>query len=187
VRRRRAIRDRVASEHCRSRLARNIGTSDAQPRVRADSPPALLAGSLRALRVGCRSTRTLGLMTHPPLDRDRLRIACLEVARNVAWRGNPVEGVLARAFAEILYEDALFHEEFLVGQERDPNIITFAVSYLAHAHAIPPMGTEIAWFREGLSVLVELCCPNSEGRREDERLYNEIEMGISLARGDYEA
>jgi hypothetical protein len=126
-------------------------------------------------------------MTLPPLDHDRLRIACLEVARSIAWRGNPIDEVLAKAFAEILLKEALFHEQFLVGQERDPNIITLAVSYLAHAHAIPPMGTDTAWFREGLSVLIELCCPNSAGRLEDERLYREIETGLASARDDYDA
>lgn len=126
-------------------------------------------------------------MTHHPLDHDRLRLACLEVARNIAWRGSPVDEVLAKSFAEILLKESLFHEEFLLGQERDPNIITWAVSYLAHAHAIPPMGTDIAWFREGLSVVIELCCPNSAGRREDERLYREIEIGLGLARGDCDA
>jgi len=121
----------------------------------------------------------------PPLDRDRLRLACLEVARNVAWRRGPVNDVVASSFAEVLTEEAIFHEEFLIGQGRDPNIITWAVSYLAHAHAIPPSGADIAWFREGLSVLVELACPNSAGRKEDERLYREIEEGIQLARDDY--
>jgi len=123
----------------------------------------------------------------PPLDRDRLKLACLEVARSIAWRNNPVDDVLATSFAEVLANEALFHEEYLNGQDRDPNIITWAVSYLAHAHAVPPSGADLAWFREGLSVLVELACPNTGGRREDERLYREIEAGIQSARDDYAA
>ena len=123
----------------------------------------------------------------PPVDHERLRIACLEVARCIAWRGNPVDEILARSFAEILVKEAVFHEEFLVGQGRDPNIITWAVSYLAHAHAFPPQGTDLAWFREGLAILIELCCPNAGGRKEDERLYREIEVGIATTREDYES
>ena len=121
----------------------------------------------------------------PPLDRDRLKLACLEVARGIVRPSGPVNEVLASSFAEILVEEALFHEEFLVGQGRDPNVITWAVSYLAHAHAIPPTGVDIGWFRDGLSVLIELACPNSAGRREDEQLYREIERGIEIARDDY--
>jgi hypothetical protein len=122
---------------------------------------------------------------HPPLDRDRLKLAYLEVARSIAWRSGPVNDVLADSFAEVLAEEASFHEAFLTGQGRDPNIITSAVSYLAHAHAIPPMGADLAWFREGLAVLVELTCPNTVGRSEDERLYREIEEGIQSARNGY--
>ena len=122
---------------------------------------------------------------HPPLDRDRLKLACLEVARNIAWRGGPVNDVLATSFAELLADEASFHEDFLIGQDRDPNIITWAVSYLAHAHAMPPSGADIGWFREGLAVLIELACPNTAGRIEDERLYREIEQGIQWSRDDY--
>lgn len=119
------------------------------------------------------------------LDRDALKRACLEVAKSIAWRGGPVNDVLAASFAEILYEEALFHEKFIVDQDRDPNMITRAVGYLAHAHAIPPMGVDVFWFREMLSVLIELACPNAAGRKEDERLYRDIEDGIRIARDDY--
>lgn len=119
------------------------------------------------------------------LDRDALKRACLEVAKSIAWRDGPVNDVLAASFAEILCEEALSHEEFIVGQGRDPNMITRAVSYLAHAHAIPPMGADVSWFREMLCVLIELACPNSAGRKENERLYRDIEDGIRIARDDY--
>ncbi len=121
-------------------------------------------------------------MQLPVLDRDRLRLACLEVARKIAWHGSPVDEVLAKSFAEILLNEAAFHESFLIGQERDPNIITHAVSYLAYVHAIPSMGTDLGWFRDGLAILIELCCPNTGGRLEDERLYKEIELGLMISR-----
>jgi hypothetical protein len=124
-------------------------------------------------------------MTHLPLNHDHLKLACLELARNIAWHNNPITDVFTNSLADIFLKEALFHEEFLVNQERDPNIITWAVSYLAHAHAIPPMGVDVAWFRNSLSVVVELCCPNSMGRCEDENLYRQIEIGIGSARNNY--
>ena len=120
------------------------------------------------------------------LDRDALKRACLDVAKSIAWRGGPVNDVLAASFAEILYHEALFHEEFVVGQSRDPNMITRAVSYLAHAHTLPPTGADVSWFREMLSALIELACPNSVRREEDEGLYRDIEDGIRIARDDIE-
>lgn len=114
-----------------------------------------------------------------------LKQACLAVAKRIAWRDGPVDEVLAASFAEILYKEALFHEEFIRGQDRDPNMITRAVSYLAHAHAIPPIGVDVFWFREMLSALVELACPNTPGRREDEQFYRDIEEGLQILRDDH--
>lgn len=125
-------------------------------------------------------------MQFPSLDRDRLSLSCLELARSIVWHKSPVDDVLAKSFAAILLNEAVRHEEFLIGQGRNPNIITFAVSYLAHTHAIPPLGTDLGWFRDGLAVLIELCSPNCRGRSADERLYKEIEHGLMIARGDYE-
>lgn len=122
----------------------------------------------------------------PPLDRDRLRLACREVARNIESRRGPVSDAVASAFAEVLIEEALFYEEYLLGQDRDPNVSTSAINYLAHVHAIPPMGVDVSWFRDSLAVLIELACPNAAGSRQDEQLYKEIERGIQLARDDYE-
>ena len=119
-----------------------------------------------------------------PLDHLALKRACLDVAKRIAWRDGPVDDVLASSFAAILYKEALFHEEYIRDQERDPNMITRAVSYLAHAHAIPPMGVDVFWFREMLSALIELACPNTQGRKEDSHFYSDIETGLQILRGD---
>jgi hypothetical protein len=119
------------------------------------------------------------------LDHDALKRACLEVAKSIAWRDGPVDDILASTFSEILYKEALYHEEFIAGQDRDPNLITRAVSYLAHAHAIPPMRLDISWFRDMLAALIELICPNSAGREEDMQFYQDIEDGLRILREDH--
>lgn len=119
------------------------------------------------------------------LNRNALKRSCLEVAKSIAWRNGPVNDVVSASFTEILYQEALFYEDFVVNQGGDPNMITRAVSYLAHAHAIPPTGVDISWFREKLSTLIELACPNCASRSEDEQLYRDIENGIRIARNNY--
>jgi len=44
----------------------------------------------------------------PPLDRDRLRLDCLEVARSIAWRRGLVNDAVASSFADVLVEEAVF-------------------------------------------------------------------------------
>jgi len=119
------------------------------------------------------------------LDHEGLRAACFELARAIRWKKDPVDEVIARAMVEMFYREAVFHEEFLVGQGRDPNIITRAVRYLALKHAIPPMGEDPAWFRNMVEVLVELACPNQGVTAEHEAFFQDIEQGIAEARGDY--
>ncbi len=119
------------------------------------------------------------------LDHDALRAACFELARAIRWKNDPVDEVIARAMVEMLYREAIFHEEFLVGQGRDPNIIVRAVRYLALKHAIPPMGENPGWFRSMLEVLVELACPNQGVSPDQESFFRDLEAGIAGAREDY--
>jgi hypothetical protein len=119
------------------------------------------------------------------LNCNALKRSCLEVAKSIAWQNGPVNDLVSSSFAEILYQEALFYKDFVVNQGSDPNLITRAVNYLAHAHAIPPTGVDISWFRERLSVLIELACPNCTSRNEDEQFYQDIESGIRIARNNY--
>lgn len=119
------------------------------------------------------------------LDREALRQACFEVARSIRWRQNPVDEVLAKASVDLYFKEALHHEDFLVGQGRDPNIIVRAVRYIAHKHAIPPMDGDIDAFSAALEVLIELACPNTGVEADQEAFFRDIEEGIKEARGDY--
>jgi len=92
------------------------------------------------------------------------------------------------AIAEVakrFFDIAIEHEEFVVGQERDPNLITRAVAYLAHTHAIPPMRDDTRWFSDMLGVLLELACPNMGVPQEFDRFYKDIEDGIANSRSDF--
>ena len=94
-----------------------------------------------------------------PSDTD-LFIACKAVAREVLWRNgaasNDVVETLAGKFLAIAEE----HQDFVRGQRETDVVIAHAVRYIAHAHAIPPSGTDTKWFRDSLAVLMELAVPN---------------------------
>lgn len=121
-----------------------------------------------------------------PLDRESLFNACYAVARQTKWERRPVDveyiADLAREFLRIAEQ----HEEFVTGQQRDPELITRAVAYLASVHAIPPMRDDTRWFEDMLAALIELACPNSIVGREEESFFRDIEEGIATARSRYD-
>lgn len=96
------------------------------------------------------------------LNHSELRGACYEVDRSTAWRDGEAQEQIARAFAEVLYQESLYHEVYL--REMGRNLIARALRYVAHAHAIPPMGVGVSWCRDMLAAFIELACPNSPGR-----------------------
>jgi hypothetical protein len=65
------------------------------------------------------------------------------------------------ALAEKYYRIAHVQLQFITEQNRDPNLLVRAVRYLAHTHALPPMGKDTEWFSDMLGVLIELACPNT--------------------------
>jgi len=119
------------------------------------------------------------------LDNNALAAACFEVARAIRWKDNPVDEVLAKAAIELYFNVAIEHEEYLLDQERDPNIIVRAVRYIALKHAIPPMEGNVEAFASMLDVLIELACPNQGVDRDQEPFFKDIEEGIQKARSDY--
>ena len=120
------------------------------------------------------------------LDRDELKAACYEVATNTMWERRPIDVEAIQAVAAEFVKTAEFHEEFVIGQGRDPNSIIWAVRYLNYVHAMPPMRDDTRWFDDMLQVLVELVCPNSVGSRELEPFFQDIEQGIANYRTGYD-
>jgi hypothetical protein len=93
------------------------------------------------------------------LDRDELKAACYVVATNTMWEQRPVDVDAIQVVAAKFVEIAEFHEQFVVEQERDPNLIVRAVRYLDQVHAMPSMRDDTRWFDDMVQVLVELGLP----------------------------
>lgn len=119
------------------------------------------------------------------LNKNALRRACLRAADSALWEKGPRPVEPIQQLADQFYQIAVENESFLIGQGRDPNIVTRAVRYLALVHAIPVTGQDTHWFTCMLQVLIELACPNTAGQRANDKFYSDIENGIIVARSDY--
>lgn len=110
-----------------------------------------------------------------------LNDACLELARQVLITKNGPSNDIVETLAAKFEDEALHHLDFIIGQERDPNVLTRAVHYLVDAHAIPPMGSDISWFREMLTCLVELAVPNSGLTQQGAEFLGDVQIGIAAS------
>jgi hypothetical protein len=119
------------------------------------------------------------------LDREELKSACYGVATNTMWAQRPVDVASIEAVAAEFFKIAADQEEFVRGQDRDPNLIVRAVWYLNHSHAMPPMRDDTQWFYDMLQVLVELACPNTGASPDLEPFFRDVEQGIATSRADY--
>lgn len=113
------------------------------------------------------------------LQRGTLNDACLRLAKRVLWTGNETSTDIAETLAIKFEEVALFHVDFIERQQRDPNILTRAINYLAEAHAIPAMGTDLRWLREMLACLVELAVPDSILTVQGSEFLKDIQTGVT--------
>jgi hypothetical protein len=62
-------------------------------------------------------------------------------------------------FAEQLTEAAA---RWFNSEHHDKRHVVGAVRYLAHVHAIPPIGRNVNWFIDSMCVLMELVNPNGD-------------------------
>ncbi len=91
---------------------------------------------------------------------DELKAACNAVARATLLEQKPIDASLLERHADILFNFAIDHAEFVSAAGRDPNLVTRAVLYLAEVHAMPAMQDSVTWFFHMLMALLELACPN---------------------------
>lgn len=89
-----------------------------------------------------------------------LEQACREVAREVLWRNGASSADVVETLAAKFLRIAEEHQDFVRQRRETDDVIANAVRYIAHVHAIPPSGTDPRWFRDTLSVLMELAVPN---------------------------
>lgn len=93
------------------------------------------------------------------LNKEALHAACREVASHLLWRNNettPEEEI--EEFTEQLTDAAT---RWFDDEHHDKRHVVAAVRYMAHVHAIPPIGRNVAWFIDSMCVLMELVNPNS--------------------------
>lgn len=113
------------------------------------------------------------------LYKGALNDACAELAKQVLWTPNGISNDIVETLAAKFQEEALHHVEFIIGQDRDPNILTRAVHYLVDSHAIPPMGSDITWFGHMLSCVVELAVPNAGLTLKGADFLKDVQVGIA--------
>lgn len=107
--------------------------------------------------------------------------ACRHLARQVlsgvgAQSADVVETLAGKFLA--IAED---HQDFVRQERETDDVIEHAVLYLADVHAVPPHGTDTAWFREALNVLMELAVPNSALNEDAAQLMPSLQEGINQA------
>lgn len=118
------------------------------------------------------------------LRKGALNDACTDLAKRVLWSPQGASNDVIETLAAKFENEALFHLEFITGQGRDPNLLTRAILYMAEAHAIPPMGTDIEWCRNMLSCLVELAVPNAVLSKEGSGFLVDVQVGITQSMDD---
>lgn len=110
--------------------------------------------------------------------------ACHALARCVYPGSMQVSPDIADTLAHQFEKIALRHVDFVVGQGRDPNLITRAVHYLAEAHGLQQRGSDPAWFGHLLACLIELAVPTSIYGGEALDFLEDIQQGTGLSIGD---
>ena len=116
------------------------------------------------------------------LNTEALHAACRAVAEQTLWKAPGEKKTTEKEFEALtgqFYDIVLVQSEFVIEQGRDPNLLVRTVRYLAHTHALPPMGKDIRWFSNMLEVLVELACPNTNLPRGGKEFVTDLRRGLS--------
>ncbi|MFC5462675.1 hypothetical protein [Massilia niabensis] len=113
--------------------------------------------------------------------------ACHGLARCVYPGSMQVSSDIAETLAHQFEKIALRHVDFVVGQGRDPNLITRAVHYLAEAHGLQHRGSDPTWFGQMLACLIELAVPTSMYGGDALDFLSDIQQGTELSIGDARA
>lgn len=115
----------------------------------------------------------------------KLRDECLYLARQVLWGQGGGSSDVVETLGEKFLAIAQEHEQHVRENRETDEVIAQAVRYLADTHAIPPMGTDTAWFATAMEVLMSLAVPDSHVTEEAAavlpRLQEGIEEAIALA------
>ncbi|MGW8306361.1 MAG: hypothetical protein ACWGIK_11145 [Achromobacter pulmonis] len=113
------------------------------------------------------------------MDYVEFEAACREVAKATLWtRGEPSADIIETQTHKLM-KRCESNIAYIADMGRDPNMLTRAVRYIAHTHAIPPMGTGIEWFASTVECLIELAVPNTGQTAESSAFLHDVQEGIS--------
>jgi len=113
------------------------------------------------------------------LDRAELEIACQEIAKVTLWPASAASADVIETHTRNLVRACENHIAYIVDMGRDPNIVTRAIRYIEHTHAMPPMRTDVRWFADMLECLIELAVPNSGQTPASSAFLHDVHEGIS--------
>lgn len=119
------------------------------------------------------------------LNLEALRVVCQEVAQSTLWQtpepydiGDVIDSDQIARTVEAYVSEATQQADDLAEAGHDPNIVTRAIVYLAHEHAIAPMKDDVRWFRDALDVLIRLVNPLSPPRRPAALLMDDLDAAV---------
>jgi hypothetical protein len=119
------------------------------------------------------------------LDEDDLREACLDLARVVLASSQPqVSNDILETVAARFEREAVDFAPMVARAGRDPNLLVRAMRYIVDAHALPLMGTDMDWFRQTLTCLVELAVPGIALSDKGGAFLRDVEDGIRQSLSD---
>jgi hypothetical protein len=119
------------------------------------------------------------------LDEDDLREACLDLARVVLASSQPqVSNDILETVAARFEREAVDFAPMVARAGRDPNLLVRALRYIVDAHALPLMGTDMDWFRQTLTCLVELAVPGIALSDKGGAFLRDVEDGIRQSLSD---
>jgi len=114
-----------------------------------------------------------------------LHDACLELAHVVLASGQPqVSRDILETLADRFEREAADFALLVGNAGRDTALLARAVHYLVDAHALPLMGTDMAWFRQALACLVELAVPGIALSAKGAAFLRDVETGIAQSLHD---
>jgi hypothetical protein len=113
------------------------------------------------------------------MDYAEFEAACREVAKATLWKGGEASADIIETYTQKLMKRCEYDIDYISAMERDPNLLTRAIRYIAHTHAIPPMGTDIEWFATMVQCLIELAVPNTGQTPDSSAFLHDVQEGIS--------
>ncbi|CAB3861031.1 hypothetical protein [Achromobacter denitrificans] len=113
------------------------------------------------------------------MDYAEFEAACRELAKATLWTGGEASADIIETQTHNLMKRSESNIAYIADMGRDPNMLTRAIRYIAHTHAIPPMGTDIEWFAATVECLIELAVPNAGQTVESSAFLHDLQEGIS--------